>query len=149
MATSVVCHHCQRKIDLNTAKPALPISFQITCLFCGMSDTYFSTEAYEEKWNYTCVFCSRNFHRKFPPPGNVTCPHCQSKLIIDYNGQVSVYLQGRLPPSQGNDTVVGGLLGAILGAAVAGPPGAALGALLGGALGASTSNMEAIEGWRN
>jgi len=147
MGTSVVCHRCQRKIDLRITHSNLPTNFQTTCTTCGLTDTYFATEAYEERWNYNCVFCNNKFNRKISPPANVTCPHCLSKLSIDYNGYVTLYRQGTRPTSQANDTVAGGILGAILGAAVAGPAGAVLGALFGGVVGASAGNKEAIEGW--
>lgn len=149
MGTYVVCHHCKNNIGLTKSKQELPSSFRVTCVYCGNPDTYFATESFEERWNYTCSSCNNKFYRTLPPPSNVTCPDCLAKIRIDYYDQISLHVPGKVKPTLRNDsTIAGGLLGAILGAAVGGPTGAIVGGILGGALlGGSSGIKKAIEGW--
>jgi len=148
MGNYVVCHHCKNNIQLAKSKQQLPASFRLTCRFCNNPDTYFSTESYEEKWNYSCPSCNKKFYRTLPPPSDVTCPYCNAKIEINYNDQLFLHSSGIISPSSTNDSAIaGGILGLIFGAAIGGTSGAIAGGILGAALGSSSGIRKAKEGW--
>jgi len=147
MGVFVICRRCNQKVYLEVrTKTELAPLFTVRCPFCSLEHTYRQFEATEEHWDFTCSVCNGRFFIRNPPPRLVRCPHCSSRIEIDYSGRLYVLERSQPPvPAPGARPVAGAIVGSLLGGVVAGPIGALLGMIAGGAIGASAEYLEARE----
>jgi len=136
------CKHCNSNLYLIEQKTELTFPVDITCNICMKSSRYLNYEVTQERHDYQCIFCKKNFFITRSPPSQIKCPHCLSSLYISSDGLMSIIEEGTLPERQSN--ALGGILGGALIGSLLGPSGAILGGLLGGALGYQGLSKEAI-----
>ena len=94
------------------------------------------------RYIYQCPFCRGNFTAI--PPSTISCPHCNSILMVDYN-QVTLIRPGIQPTPAGAPTIGGGAVGAIIGGLVAGVAGAVIGGIIGLLIGSAAGQRERQE----
>jgi len=136
------CKSCNANLYISQQKETFPLSFYLTCNICFRQNTYLNHELTEERHDYQCSFCKNQFFIKRSPPLSVSCPHCRSNIYINYDGTITLILQGTLPDK--SKGTVGGLLGGAAVGAIFGPEGAIIGGILGALLGSQSTSKEAI-----
>lgn len=136
------CKSCNSNLYIAQQKETLPLPLQLTCNICFKQNFYLNYELTEERHDYSCSFCKKQFFIKRSPPLSILCPHCRSNIYINYDGTITVTLQGKLP-DRSNDTV-GGMIGGAAVGAIFGPEGAIIGGILGALLGNQGMSKEAI-----
>ena len=142
MGSYARCKSCNSNLYLLEQKNELTFPTNVTCNICGNANNYQNYELTEERHDYQCSFCKKNFFIKRSPAIPVKCPHCTSSLYISSDGIVSTMIEGIQPDKQ--SSALGGILGGALVGSLFGHGGALVGGLLGGALGYQGLTREAL-----
>ncbi len=127
------CKFCNSNMYIQTGKAQMTFPLPLICGNCNRQNNYYQYEIVDERHDFSCPFCKKNFFIKKQLPRMVKCPHCKSQIYADIDGSASVLTEGQHPNREGD--TAGGLLGGAAVGSLFGPAGAILGALLGAALG--------------